>query len=290
MTTVSVLSHIACHLGEGPTYDPRTDTLFWFDIMGRKLLEKRWPDGDVKVHDLPLMASALAVIDADRQLLVTETGLHIRDVKTGRLAMHRPVEAENPLIRSNDARVHPSGALWFGTMALTEEKGGGSIQWYFKGEVRTLFPGIGIPNSICFSPDGSVAYYADTAINILMRVACDPATGRPTGEPEIFYDQRGGKGGLDGSVVDAEGVLWNARWGAASLDAYSPDGQRIRSIDIPASHSSCPAFVGPAADRMVVTSAYHLLSEEARKRDTEAGKTFLVDLPVKGRFDPPVAL
>jgi sugar lactone lactonase YvrE len=290
MTTVSVLSHIACHLGEGPTYDPRTDTLFWFDIMGRKLLEKRWPDGDVKVHDLPLIASALAVIDADRQLLVTETGLHIRDVKTGRLTMHRPVEADNPLTRSNDARVHPSGALWFGTMAFTEEKGGGTIQWYFKGEVRTLFPGIGIPNSICFSPDGSVAYYADTAVNILMRVACDPATGLPAGEPEIFYDQRGGKGGLDGSVVDAEGVLWNARWGAASLDAYSPDGSRIRSIDIPASHSSCPAFVGPEADRMVVTSAYHLLSEEARRRDTEAGKTFLVDLPVKGRFDPPVAL
>src|SRR5690606_7878807 len=179
--------------------------------------EKRWPDGDVRVHDLPVMASALAFIDADRQLLVTEIGLQIRDVTTGRLTMHRPVDADNPLTRSNDARVHPSGALWFGTMALTEEKGAGAILRYFKGEVRTLFPGIGIPNSICFSPDGSVAYYADTAINILMRVACDPATGLPLGEPEVFHDQRGDKGGLDGSVVDAEGVLWNARWGAASL-------------------------------------------------------------------------
>lgn len=290
MTTVSILSDIACHLGEGPTYDPQSDTLFWFDILEKKLLEKRWPDGDVVVHELPVMASALAVIDADRQLLVTETGLHIRDVGTGKLTLHRPVEADNPLTRSNDSRVHPSGALWFGTMARTEEKGGGSIRWYFKGEIRTLFPAIGIPNSICFSADGRIAYYTDTAINVLMRVDCDPATGLPTGEPTVFYDQRKDKGGLDGSVVDAEGVLWNARWGAASLDAYSPDGKRIRSIPMPARQSSCPAFVGPKADRMIVTSAYHFYDAKGRERDPQAGKTFLVDLPVNGRFDPPVAL
>ena len=59
MTAVSILSDIACHLGEGPTYDPQSDTLFWFDILEKKLLEKRWPDGDVVVHDLPVMASAL---------------------------------------------------------------------------------------------------------------------------------------------------------------------------------------------------------------------------------------
>ena len=63
MTAVSVLSDIACHLGEGPTYDPATDTFFWFDIREKKLLEKHMPDGAVKVHDLPVMASALAVID-----------------------------------------------------------------------------------------------------------------------------------------------------------------------------------------------------------------------------------
>ncbi len=43
MTAVSVLSDIVCHLGEGPTYDPQSDKLFWFDIRGKKLLEKRMP-------------------------------------------------------------------------------------------------------------------------------------------------------------------------------------------------------------------------------------------------------
>jgi sugar lactone lactonase YvrE len=186
--------------------------------------------------------------------------------------------------------VHQSGAFWFGTMGKAEDKGAGAIYWYRKGELRKLFPGIGIPNSICFSPDGAIAYFADTAVNILMRVDCDPATGLPSGEPKIFYDQRKDKGGLDGSVVDAEGVLWNARWGAGSLDAYSPEGKRIRSIAIPAKQSSCPAFVGTKADRIVVTSAWQGYDARARERDPHAGKTFLVDLPVKGRFDARVAL
>ena len=290
MTAVSTVSDIACHLGEGPTYDPQSDTLYWFDIRERKLLEKRWPDGAVKVHDLPFMASALAVVDPERQLLVTESGLYLRDARTGALAPHTPFEADNPLTRSNDARVHPSGALWFGTMGKGEEGGAGGIHWFRKGEVRTLFPAISIPNSICFSPDGTIAYYTDTAVNLLMRVDCDPATGLPRGDPQLFHDQRKDKGGLDGSVVDADGLLWNARWGAASLDAYSPEGKRIRSIAIPARQSSCPAFVGRNADRIVVTSAWQGYDARARERDPEAGKTFLVDLPVRGRFEPRVAL
>ena len=292
MTTpsVSILSDIDCHLGEGPTYDPVSGKLFWFDIRGRKLLEKPMPDGAVVVHDLPEMTSALAVIDDDRQLLVTETGLYIRDVRSGAITLHRPLEADNSLTRSNDSRVHPCGAFWIGTMGKNEEHQAGSIYWYFKGEIRTLFPGITIPNSICFSPDGATAYFADTAVNVLMRVDCDPLTGLPTGEPAVFFDQRKGKGGLDGSVVDAEGVLWNARWGAASLDAYSPDGKRIQSIAMPASQSSCPAFVGPDADRIAVTSAWQGMDARARERDPHAGKTFLVDLPVKGRFEPRVLI
>lgn len=287
---VSVFSDIACHLGEGPIYDPRSDTVFWFDIVGRRLLEKSWPDGKTKVHDLPEMASALAVVDENRQLLVTETGLHLRDVRSGAISLHVAIEADNPVTRSNDSRVHPCGAFWIGTMGKRSEKAAGSIYWYFRGEVRRLYPEISIPNSICFSPDGTIAYFADTARNLLFRVECDPQTGLPTGEREVFLDHRGRPGGIDGSVVDADGLLWNARWGSAALDAYDSEGRHVERIDVPARQSSCPAFVGPQADRLVVTSAWEGMDEAARAADPKAGQTFLVDLPVNGRFDPPVAL
>jgi sugar lactone lactonase YvrE len=287
---VSVLSDTICQLGEGPTYDPMSNRLFWFDILGRRLLERAWPDGETIVHELPEMASALAVVDEARQLLLTETGLHLRDTRTGALTRHIEVEAEDAGTRSNDARVHPSGAFWIGTMGKKAEKHAGSIYWYRRGELRKLYPDISIPNSICFSPDGAVAYFADTAKNIMFRVPCNPETGLPSGEPQIFLDHRGVEGGLDGSVIDADGLLWNARWGSSALDVYDRDGRRLRRIALPAKRGSCPAFVGPRADRIVVTSAWEGMDAAARVAEPDAGKLFLVDLLVNGRHEPRVAL
>lgn len=286
----AIFSDVACQLGEGPSYDPATETLFWFDILGRKLLEKKFPDGETVIHELPVMASAIAAVDGDRQLIASESGLYIRDRRTGALTLHTALEADNPATRSNDARTHPSGAFWIGTMGKMPEPGAGAIYWFLKGELRKIFASATIPNAICFSPDGVTAYFTGTVDGVLFRVDCDPATGLPRGEPKLFVDHRGKAGALDGAIVDAEGVLWNARWGAGSLDAYSPDGKLIRSIAIPATQSSCPAFAGPNAQRIVVTSAWAGMDDAARAAEPHAGKTFLLDMAVKGRFDPPVLL
>lgn len=286
----SIFCDIACELGEGPAYDPDRNRLYWFDISGKKLLEKAWPDGATVVHDLPFMASAIAVIDDERQLIAAEDGLHVRDAVSGRLERLVAIEADNPLTRANDSRVHPCGAFWIGTMAKDEGGSAGSIYWFFKGELRRLYPDIGIPNSICFSPDGRIAYFTDTPKGLLHRVTCDPSTGLPTGEPAVFLDWRGKKGFIDGSVVDADGVLWNARWAGGAVDAWSPDAELIRTLSVPASQSTCPAFVGPDASRMIVTSAWKGLSEEKRMSQPHAGKSFLLDVTVRGRFEPRVKI
>ncbi|RWM36592.1 SMP-30/gluconolactonase/LRE family protein [Mesorhizobium sp.] len=289
MDRVSVLSDHICQLGEGPSYDPGTDTLFWFDIVNGKLLEKPLA-GALKIHDLGLMASAIAIIDDARQLIATEKGLYVRDVATGKLTPHTPIEADNPATRSNDSRVHPCGAFWVGTMGKDEGKGAGAIYWFFKGELRRLYADITVSNSICFSEDGAVAYYTDTATGLLMRVACDPANGLPTGEPKLFVDHRSQKGYVDGSVVDRDGVLWNAVWGGKAVKAYSPDGTLLREIAMPVTQPSCPAFVGQKADRLAVTSAWKGKDEKQRALDPQAGMTFLLDIPVRGRFEPRVLI
>lgn len=283
---VSVFSEEACHLGEGPTYDPTAGTLFWFDIAERRMLRKAWPDGQTLVEALPQMASATAFTQDGKQVLLTERGLHIRDRVGGGLIMLQPIESDNPGTRSNDARVHPSGAFWIGTMGKNAEAGLGAIYWYRAGELRRLFPGISIPNSICFSPQGDVAYFADTSKNVLWRVACDPATGLPEGEPSVLLDHAGTDGGIDGSVCGTDGLIWNARWGAGALDCYAPDGRHLRRIAIPAGRTTCPAFAGPGADRLVVTSAWQGLDEAGRSVDTDAGRTFVLDIAVNGRHEP----
>jgi sugar lactone lactonase YvrE len=158
----SILSSIRCHLGEGPTYDVATDTAWWFDILEGRLFEAPLALGEVRIHQLGKMASALARIDAERQLVVAEDGLYIRELGDGRLTLYRPLEADNPATRSNDARVHQSGTFWIGTMGRKGEQGAGSIYALHGGEITRLFPNITTPNAICFSPDGTIGYFADT--------------------------------------------------------------------------------------------------------------------------------
>ena len=74
--SVSVLCDTACVLGEGPSYDSHTDTLWWFDISDRKLLEWRFADAKPIVHELPFMASVLARIDDNQQLIAADDGLY----------------------------------------------------------------------------------------------------------------------------------------------------------------------------------------------------------------------
>ena len=278
-----------CQLGEGPTYDPLTGTAWWFDILERRLFECRVADGATTIHALPKMGSALARIDAERQLLVTDEGLYVRFVADGRLELFTAVEADNPATRSNDSRVHPSGTLWFGTMGRRAETGAGAIYALHGGKVVRLYSEISIPNAICFSPSGDIGYFTDTARNVLNRVALDAATGLPVGDP-VPLIHHNGPGGLDGAVVDADGLIWNARWGGGCVDIYDPAGQHLRALRVPALQSSCPAFVGPDLSQLLVTSAWQGMDVTARAADPDHGRTFLLAAGARGRPEPDVKL
>ncbi|MGJ4891865.1 SMP-30/gluconolactonase/LRE family protein [Bradyrhizobium sp. HKCCYLRH3099] len=286
-TTILCAEH--CHLGEGPTYDRATDTAWWFDIREGLLFEAKIGGGEVRRHVLGKMASALGRIDAKRQLIVAEDGLFIRTIADGALSLYLPLEADNPATRSNDSRVHPSGTFWIGTMGRKAERGLGAIYALHRGEIVRLFPNVTIPNAICFTADGATGYFADTDENVLYRVALDPQTGLPRGEPEVLL-RHTGIGGLDGAVVDAEGRIWNARWGGGCVDVYSPQGEHLRSVAVPASQASCPAFVGPDLSRLLVTSAWQDMDTAAKAADPGHGQTFLLDVGARGRAEPDVVL
>ena len=285
----SVLSAEPCQLGEGPTYDVATDTAWWFDIREGRLFEAHLGSGSIRVHPLGRMASALGRIDAERQLIVAEDGLYVRTLADGAMTLFLPLEADNPVTRSNDCRVHQSGTFWIGTMGRKAEPKAGAIYALHRGKISTLFSGISIPNSICFSPDGGTGYFTDTPRAVLYAVPLNPATGLPRGEPEVLL-RHTGIGGLDGSVCDADGNIWNACWGASRIDVYSPQGERLRSLSVPAKQASCPAFVGPDLSRLLVTSAWQDMDAAARAADPQAGYTFLLEASARGRAEPDVKL
>jgi len=285
--TTHRLSAESCELGEGPTYDRENDTAWWLDIYGKALVEYDFAKASARVHTLPRMASVVARIDDERQLLAMEDGIYVRTAADGVLNLLVPLEADNPVTRSNDGRVHPSGRLWIGTMGKKAEKAVGTVYWFDGGSVKTLFRDITVTNSICFSPDGATGYFADSVVNKIWRVALDPTSGLPVGEPEVFLqkDDLPLRGNFDGSIVDANGVLWNAAWRGGSVSGFAPDGTLVRTFEIPAAQTTCPCFVGRNLDRMLVTSAWCELSDEARAADPGAGFTYIINGGFEGMPD-----
>lgn len=283
MTDITVLSRTKCTLGEGPLWHPERGTFFWFDIMGRKLFEH---DGEQERHwEFDRCVSAAGWVDRSKLLVATARDLVLFDVETGQEEHVIDMEADNPATRSNDGRADPYGGFWIGTMGYELEEGAGAFYRFYKGELRQLFPSISIPNATCFAPDGRTAFFTDTTVGVIRRVALD-GEGWPDGEPEDWLDLDSAGLRPDGAVIDAEGNLWCAQYGHSVVTCYDPSGSLLRTVDLPTPNITCPAFGGPGLTRLFATSA----GQNRPPEDTHAGCTFAVDLGVKGQAEHQVTL
>ncbi|KAA2315038.1 SMP-30/gluconolactonase/LRE family protein [Pseudooceanicola sediminis] len=251
--TSSVFDTRPCTLGEGPLWHPERNQLFWFDIIGKRLLSQQ--DGEPLEWQFDEHFSAAGWVDHETLLLASETGLWRFDIASGAHEVVAPLEADKPRTRSNDGRADPFGGFWIGTMGKEDPRqDAGAIYRFYDGVIEPIFFGITIPNAICFSPDGRSAYFADTPTQMIMRQPLD-AEGWPMGEHEVFVDLTADGLFPDGAVVDAQGYLWNAQWGASRVARYAPDGRFDRAIAVGGQHSSCPAFGGADLDQLFVTTA-----------------------------------
>ncbi|NBB98837.1 MAG: SMP-30/gluconolactonase/LRE family protein [Alphaproteobacteria bacterium] len=257
------VNDIRCDLGEGAFWHPERGEFFWFDITGRKLhsLARSW--------DFNEMPSAMGWVSRDEVVIATQTRLMLFDLGTGASRTLCALEADNPVTRSNDGRADPHGGFWIGTMGKRTEPKAGAIWRYYKGKLRCLFPGLTIPNAICFAPDGQSACFTDTPTRQVMRVVLD-AQGWPDSAPRVWLDLNDAGFNPDGAVFDANGTFWVAQWGAGRVAGYRPDGGFAGAVDVPAPHTSCPAFGGPDLQTLFCTTA-----REGRPNPTDLdGATF----------------
>lgn len=284
--TTDVFDNRRCELGEGPLWHPERKQLFWFDILSKQLMTRS--DETPRRWQFDEIVSAAGWIDRDHLLIASETQLFQLNLETGREDHVCPVEADDPSTRSNDGRADRQGGFWIGTMGKSAEDGKGSIHRYYRGELRRLVEGIAIPNAICFSPDGTRAYYTCTKTRKVMTLPLD-GDGWPDGEAQVFLDLTADGLNPDGAVTDADGNFWNAQWGAFRVACYGPDGSFRSAYDIPAKHSSCPAFGGDNLTTLYCTSALENLDPEEAAR-SENGMTFQIPGAGRGLPEPQVIL
>ena len=288
MAELTVYDDTPCSLGEGPLWHPLREQLFWFDIIKHRLYTR---EGDrLRTWGFEEHVSAAGWVDETRLLIASETRLFLFDTESGVREDVHPLEAGEPRTRSNDGRADPWGGFWIGTMGKAAEPGLGAIYRFYKGELRTLYPGITIPNAISFAPEGGIAYWTDTKTGVIMRQTCDPADGWPLGAPEPWLDLSGEDFGPDGAVVAADGTFWNAQWGAWRVAAYAPDGTFLTAIPAPAAHTSCPAFGGKDLKTLFCPSARQGLSDADKAKSSSHGMTFAAQDIATGQAEHRVLL
>lgn len=272
-----------CSLGEGPLWHPKRGSLFWFDINAHKMFEKG--DGETRSWQFDDFVTAAGWVD-ETQLLVAKKGaLVLFDLTTGAQKDLCALEAENPITRPNDGRADPYGGYWIGTMGIELEPDAGAIYRYYRGELRKLYAPWTIPNSTCFSPSGTYAYFTDTPKGKVLRQRLDK-DGWPEDDPVVFLDLPNTKYRPDGAVVDANGNLWIAHYGYAKVTQFSPDGKELQVIDTPAKQMTCPAFGGNDLKTLFITSARQNLETPAE----QDGQTLFINLSVQGQQEHQVIL
>lgn len=279
-----------CALGEGPFWHPFRQELFWFDINNQTLFSASAEGKITGTWRFEEIVAAAAVVDRDTLVLATETALRRFDLVTGASEKIVPLEADKPGNRTNDSRVHPSGAFWIGTMPRAEDGPKGAVYHYRAGALTRIIDHAAIPNATCFSPDGSIAYWTDTPSKKILQCPTDPATGLPTGPWTLFADVEGHRGYPDGAVVDAEGYLWNARWGGSCVVRHAPDGSIDRIVEVPVSQVTCPAFGGPGLKTLFITTASKTMSAEQLAAEKVAGGVFAIELDIAGLPETPITL
>ena len=269
-----------CILGEGPVWDDRRCCLWFTDIQQSQLL--CWHHAETRLERiaLPERLGSLALTDDDGLLLALANGFALFTPASGQITWLHRLGLETHGLRLNDGRVDRQGRFWCGAMVEDEARAPPE-----RGSLYRLDPpgraapvalrhDIGISNSICFSPDGAHAWFADSLTGRILRYPTDG----PLGDGTLFARTEPGSA-PDGSDVDADGRLWNAEWGGSRVTAYDPDGTVAGRLALPVSQITCVAFGGPALDLLFVTSASEGLDRSA---EPHAGDVLVYEGPFKG--------
>lgn len=277
-----VLPHNAM-LGEGLLW--RDGRWWWTDIEGATLNAWRPGDAAALACRLPDRLGSFAHCRSGRVLLGLAKRIALATVsdalELGSLQTLAPVDAAEARTRVNDGRTDRSGHFVFGTMNQAKEKRpiASFYQYSLQHGLRRLaLPAVAIANSICFSLDGRTMYFCDTLTQRIQQCDYDAAEAQ-VDNIRLFTQMDSKDAWPDGSVIDAEGCLWNAQWGAGRVARYDPAGGLMGVLTAPAAHTSCPAIGGEGMDQLMLTTARAELRRDALAAQPLSGSLFGLRLP-----------
>jgi sugar lactone lactonase YvrE len=273
-------------LGESPVWSVREGALYWVDTRAPAAYRLDPATGEVRSRALPALVGSIALRRSGGLIAALQTGFHGLDFDTGELTPIVDPEAGQPENRFNDGRADRRGRIWSGTMNdVRRDPTGALYRLDADHRCTKMRDDIIVPNSICWSPDDRVMYFADTYRFRIMTYAFDADEGTISGM-KLFADLQGRTGRPDGSTVDADGCLWNAEFAGGRLVRYTPDGLIDRTIELPVTPVTSCSFGGPGLDVLYITTATQSLTPEQADAQPLAGSVFAIAPGVRGLPEP----
>lgn len=171
---------------------------------------------------LPETASALALDSCydERLWMVTDKSFGYLNLDSG--FYHRRIKLPlSYLFRANDGATDPNGDFWFGSMAWRPLGLDGSLyQITAAGELIDHLVSLGIPNTLCWSADGTKLYLIDAW---QQRLFCfQRGRNQLWSSVELLLDLSKAPATPDGGALDSDGNLWNCHWGGQQLISTTP--------------------------------------------------------------------
>ena len=271
-------------LGEGIQWNNEDGCFWWTDILSLKLFRYQLATKKLTEWDLPEKLGCFAFAKNDRRLLAAfASGFAWFEPDTGSVEWIAKPEAHIVGNRSNDGRCDRQGRFWMGSILEQKNAPDQSAALYSLRpdfSVKQHLSGLRISNALCWSPDSSKMYHADSPTHTVTVYDFDALSGEIS-NPQIFAQTETGVE-PDGACVDSEGYIWNAQWGGSRVVRYAPDGSKNFELTLPVTQATCVAFGGEQLNIFAVTSARIGLSDEALQQQPQAGGVFIFETGYKG--------
>jgi sugar lactone lactonase YvrE len=139
-----------------------------------------------------------------------------------------------------------------------------------------VLDGVTISNGLDWSPDGSRAYYDDTATHRVDVFDYDKDGGLTARRPFVVLTDSERP---DGLTVDAEGGVWVALNGSGVVHRYTPAGVLDEVVHLPTPKVTACTFGGPGLDQLFITTSREGMAPDD---DPLAGSLFRAEVGVAG--------
>lgn len=275
MSPEQVTGPLAYH-GEGPVWSERWGGLRWVDMLAGDVLSLA-EDGSVRRLHVGHIAAALRPRRGGGAVIAVERGF-VLEAADGTLTSLPEVWSDAD-IRMNEGGCDPLGRFYCGSMAYDQRPCGGALYRLDPdGTVRHVLPRVTVSNGLDWSPDGSLAYYADTATHRIDVFDDAGESGLTSRRP--FVDLSGEALRPDGLTVDAEGAVWVALSNGGEVRRYTATGKLDTILKMPVHKVTACTFGGLELDRLYITT-----SREGRPpgENPAAGSVFQVVVGPLGR-------